>query len=208
MSNRVDDSKCDVFFPSSLDEIQSRMKIQDKDKIEETLKYCESLLATEEERKKTLESKATTLTGITGLASSVIFGFAGFIFDKIRNINVFLLLSVTILYVILSVYITKSIYYSIMALKPDKYLHPDANEIFSLSDKSIEEVRRERAIDSFYSYVKNIDLNNKKATLLLKAQNYFRNSVIALTIISLMLALCVTVSDLFPTIQRLFFIRK
>jgi hypothetical protein len=179
------------------------MKTEEKDKIEETLEYCEDLLNSEEERKKTLESKATTLTGITGLASSVIFGFAGFIFDKIKNLNLLLLFFVTVFYIILSIYVSRSIYYSIMALRPEKYVHPDANDIFLLSDKSIGEVRKERAISSFYSYVRNIEINNKKGTLLLKAQKYFRNSVIILALISLILGLHVFFSELWPFVLNI-----
>lgn len=205
MSKELDKNTLNNIFPSNMDEIRDKMKIEDKEKIEETLKYCESLLDSEEQRKKTLESKATSLTGITGLASSVIFGFAGFIFDKIKNLNLLFLFIVTVLYTVLSLYIIRSIYYSIMALKPEKYVHPDANDIFQLSNKSIDAVRKERAISSFYSYVKNIETNNQKGNWLLNSQRCFRNSIIVLALISVLLGVYVLISDILPLAKNIIF---
>lgn len=85
-------------FPTSIGEIREKINTNDDKKIEEFVTYCSTLLGAEEDRKKTIESKATTLTGISGLASSVIFGFGGFIFGKIRGFDKVTLLLVIILY--------------------------------------------------------------------------------------------------------------
>lgn len=183
-------------FPSSLKEIREKIKTDDEGKINEFLDYCSDLVDMEEERKSTIESKATTLTGVSGLASSVIFGFGGFIFDKIKGLDKLTIFFVTILYLLLSFCLVKSIFYSIKALKFQKYTYPDANDIFLLSDKPVVEVKKERAISLFYSYVKNIEVNNNKGTFLLIAQESFRNSVFLLAIISVTLGFYIFFKEL------------
>jgi len=74
-------------FTLSEDEIIERLRTEDKDVIDEIHKTCLDLLYKEEERAKSTDSKGSSLIGIIGLSSSLIFTLGGILIEKISNVN-------------------------------------------------------------------------------------------------------------------------
>ena len=81
------ESKDDRPFTLSEDEIIERLRIEDKDVIDEIHKTCFDVLYKEEERTKSIDSKGSSLIGIIGLSSSLIFTLGGILIEKISNVN-------------------------------------------------------------------------------------------------------------------------
>jgi len=65
----------------SPEQIKDGLAVDDTKKVRETLDFCKWLFEREEERTRTLESKAVTLTGFTGLTTAFVSGFAALLLD-------------------------------------------------------------------------------------------------------------------------------
>ena len=72
-----------------------------------------------------------------------------------------------------------------------RFTYPSANDIFRLSDATLNYVKRERVASLFYSFARNVRVVNRKATYLSGAQVWFRNSIVLLLTLTSVLALYV-----------------
>jgi len=180
-------------YPSTLSEIRERFDgLRDKEKLNDALEYCTGLLEREEKRSDKVESKAFTLIGITGIATAFITGFAGLLLDGGKINSAWVLIPSAVLYVLVVISLMWTIFLAVKVVTIGDYwfTYPSANDILKLSTASLNYVRRERAASLFYSLAQNCRVVNRKATFLGGAQLWFRNSIVLLLIVSLLLAMC------------------
>lgn len=178
-------------YPTTLPEVRSKLgDLKDEAKLNDAIDYCASLLKNEESRADKIESKAFTLIGITGIAAGLITGFAGLLLDSVKIPSVFVLIFATTFYllVVVSLMLTISLAVKVVIISDYRFTYPSANDIFQLSDASLRYVKHERAASLFYSFAQNVRVINRKATYLAGAQLWFRNSIILLLFLTLVLA--------------------
>jgi hypothetical protein len=84
--------------------------------------------------------------------------------------------------------VTVSFAIGTLRVGPYKFMYPSPGDVFLLAEKTSIFVRRERAASLFRSFVNNQEIVDRKATYLIGAQLWFRNSIF----LSLTLAMLLT----------------
>lgn len=74
-------------FALSDDDILERLRINDKEVVASVYGICLDLLYKEEDRSKNLDTKGSTLLGVSGLTSTVVFSLGGLLIEKIANVS-------------------------------------------------------------------------------------------------------------------------
>lgn len=178
-------------YPSTLQEVRERFgDLKDIEKLEDATGFCTDLLEREEKRLDKIESKAFTLIGITGIAAGFITGFASIILDQSKITSAGVLKPAVLLYILVAISLMWTIYLAVkvVAVGEYRFTYPSANDIFKLSDSPLHDVKQEHVLSLFYSFAKNQQLINRKATFLNGSQLWFRNSIFLLLILSLLIA--------------------
>jgi hypothetical protein len=80
-----------------------------------------------------------------------------------------------------------TLYLALKVVRISAYTYPSADDIFSLTTSSIQEVKRKRVSSLFYSSAQNTKLVNRKGTYLIGAEIWFKNSITLLMCITLLL---------------------
>lgn len=173
-------SKEEKAFTLSDDEIIERLRTDDKHIIDEIHKTCFDILYKEEERTKFIDSKGSSLIGIIGLSSSLIFTLGGILIEKITNVNfpmigcpipwlVFLYFSssLTLLIAIVSSFFAVKTRSDWRWLKDQDIFH---NEMI---EKGINSYKRYMSAHAWYIFRNNFEINENKAGRLKRAQLLF-----------------------------------
>lgn len=178
-------------YPMSLKEARERFGDLEGEKLDDALEYCGELLTREDDRSDKIESKAFRFIGITGIAAGFIAGFPALLLDREKLALIPVLLVVAGLYVPVVLSLMFTIYLAVKVVTVGDYVftYPSASDIFELSEASLQYVKRKRAASLFYSFAQNHGVANRKATYLGGAQLWFRNSVVLLLVLTLLLAL-------------------
>ena len=172
-------------------------ELTDSTKLNEALDFCNELLKREEDRRAIIESKAFTLISITGVAAGLITGLAGQLVgidvgavNTLPTVVGYFRLFSSVLYLVSVLSMMCTIYLCMLVVSVGNYqfAYPNASDIFSLSVASLHYVRHERLVDLYYSFVINSEIVNRKGTYIRCAQTWFRNSVVLLIFMTLVLA--------------------
>lgn len=167
-------------LPESREEIAAALALKDSRKIDEALTYCKDLFDREEERTRTLESKAITLTSFAGLTAAFVSGFAGLLLDS-EKIPCWPARAVLLLpYIAIVCAFARTILCALRVVKvgdPYRFAAPAPTDILNLSIDTPQGVRLERAVDFFYAYRTNLVINNNKASYLMSAQRGFATAM-------------------------------
>lgn len=185
-------------FPSTFGEIRKSLGDLEGEKLDDALANCSDLLNREDDRSNKIESKAFTLIGITGIATGFITGFATLLLDRGKITSVAILTVAAFLYVlvVLSLMLTIYLAVKVVTITDYRFTYPSANDILNRSMACLSYIKRERTIALFYSFVKNIREINRKATYLGGAQLWFRNSIVLLLVLTLLLAIYAPIGSL------------
>lgn len=176
---------------SRLSEIRTSFSGLEKGKVDEALTYCDGLLKREDERSAKIESKAFTLIGTTGIATAFITGFAALLLDrgKINSVPVLVIGALGYVLAVASLIFTVYLAVKVVTVGDYKFTYPSASDILKLATQNLIDVRRERATNLLFSYEQNTVAVNYKATYLGGAQLWFRNSVVLLSCLAMILAI-------------------
>ena len=178
-------------FLPSLDEVSSAfLPLEDDDKVEEALDFCKWLFDREEETTKTLQSKATTLTGFAGVTVALVLGFATFLLGPNNLPSAYVLGPMLILYVLIVYCFVRTILCALIVNSVGRYTfkRPSSRDILSLSSHTPTQIRRQRAVDFFDSYANNRAINRDKAGYLISAQRAFAIGSLMLFVIAVLMA--------------------
>lgn len=178
-------------LPSSHEEIRAELALEETDKIEEALDFCQGLFEREEERTKTLESKAMTLTGFAGLTTAFVSGFAALLLGAEEIACKPVLAVLLVLYVLLVYSFVRTILCALRVVRvgdPYIFTSPAPWDIFRLKTDDMDDIHRERAVEFFYSYVKNHAINDDKAGYLRSSQRGFAVAALFLLLLSIVFA--------------------
>jgi hypothetical protein len=187
-------------YPETISEVRAKFSgLVDGAKIDDAVDYCSGLLKREEERSDKIESKAFTLIGITGIAAGFITGFASLLLDRGKMAFVPALVVAVLLYIFVVVSLMMTIFLAVkvVTVLDYRFTYPSANDVFELPKLPLADVKIERAASLFYSFSRNVRVVNRKATYLGGAQLWFRNSIVLLLLLTLLLGLYAPVNLLF-----------
>jgi hypothetical protein len=175
-------------FLPSVDEVASALlPLEDDDEVDEALDFCEWLFDRQEETTKTLESKATTLTGFAGVTVALVLGFATLILNPDNLPSASILSAMIVLYILVVYCFVRAILCALIVLSVGRrynFMHPSSRDILSLHSEGLITVRRQRAVDFFNSYANNRAINRDKAGYLISAQRAFAIGSLILFVIA------------------------
>lgn len=156
-----------------------------KTHLEKTLEYALSCYEAENERIKIVEGKSSLFIGTISIITSVVLGITS-VFIKGSEINTGILILVFLLFM-LTVYMARTIWFSIKTLERKSYFSISIND-FLISDSD----------DSYYKKLiaeitnklrKNSITINRKVDSMTMAQEYFKRSVVIIVLNAFVLLL-------------------
>jgi hypothetical protein len=139
----------------------------------------------EEERRKTVESKSSLFIGTISVVGSVIIGVTS-IFTKENGFNILTLLLVVLLF-ILTLYIVRTIWFSIKALERKNY-HSISPEDF-LINHSGDDYYKQLIIEITNKIKRNALTINRKVDNMTMAQEYFKRAIVIVALYSFVILL-------------------
>ncbi len=171
------------------EEIKPRKKLEKKDinvdktHLEETLKYAIENYKSEEERRKNIESKSSLFISIISVVTAVILGVTT-VLIKVDNFNFILLILIFILF-ILSVYMSRTIWFALKTLERKEYFSISIND-FLIIEK--EDDYFKKLIVEISNKINHNSLTiNEKVDNMTMAQEYFKRAIVVVSIYSLLI---------------------
>lgn len=194
-------NKCKNEQPFTLSdaEIIERLRTDDKDIINEIHKTCFDILYEEEERTKFIDSKGSSLIGIIGLSSSLVFTLGGILIEKISNVNlpiigcpipllVFMYFSSSLTLLIAIIFL----FFAVKTRSDWRWLKDEdifGGEKGEMIDQGINPYKRYMSVHAWMIFRNNFDINENKANYLKKAQCLFIIALVQLIPIIVVLGL-------------------
>jgi hypothetical protein len=167
-------------FTLSEEEIIERLRTDDTAIIDEIHKTCFDILYKEEEHTKFIDSKGSSLIGIIGLSSSLVFTLGGILIEKITNVN-FPIIGCPIPWLVLlyfssSLTLLIAIFYSFLTVRVRadwRWLKDE--DIFhnGMIAQGIKPYKRYMSVHAWKIFQNNFKINESKAINLKRAQLLF-----------------------------------
>ena len=172
-----------------INDLKEQLTNADSESLKEISSFSNDLVNKEDQRRLQIESKANSLIGITGLAAGFITGFAQFSLNSDHYLGGYRI-SLSILYVLIGFALLSTIIIARRATIVDKYayIEPLPQDMLAIRKWSRDILIRNHTAKMMYSSEYNAALNNRKATYVIGAQDWFRNSIVLLLILLLFLA--------------------
>ncbi len=179
-------------YQIAVEKIQEALKDEkDKNKIDELLGLSKSLYDREENRRSTVEAKATTLLGATGLTTTLIVSFGKslfFEFDKLGTLTAF---AFALFFIITLLYFWRTISYSLRALSRSGFQTMLPHEIIEMKDTDECEYKKKIATLILDKTAKNYPPTNVKVDWMVMSQEYFKRGIHTIIIGTIVLSLLV-----------------
>ncbi len=178
------------FQPTKFKEIKNQVGDLTDDKIDDALSFCKEMLDSENDRGDRIESKAYNILGVTGISTAFITGVTSLLSDKASPIHIWLTLIVYFL-IVFALTITVLLASRVVIVGDYKYSYPDISDVFNMGTQDLLETKKERLASYLFSYSKNLQIHNQKASYLTASQIWFRNAIILFLVLSVALAFAV-----------------
>ena len=171
------------------EEIKPRSRLEKNDinvdnrHLEETLKYAIENYKSEEERRKNIESKSSLFISIISVVTAIILGVTT-VLIKVNDFNFILLILIFILF-LLSVYMSRTIWFALKTLERKAYFSISIND-FLISEKEDDYFKR-LIVEISNKINQNSIVINEKVDNMTMAQEYFKSAIIVVSIYSLII---------------------
>lgn len=184
--------------PSTLtdEEILERLRIKDKEVIGSVYSICLDLLYKEEDRSKSLDTKGSTLLGVSGLTSTVVFSLGGLLIEKVSNIPLPIIGRVLpllcLLYVTSSITLLGCILTAVLAIKArSDWRWVDDEDVFRSDVISTDVDGYKRYLSAHYWSIKNnnFKINEQKGKRLIRGYWLFFIALIQILLIVVIIGL-------------------
>ncbi len=183
-------------FLKTKDKIESELKLDSPDKIEDAFNYCRHLYLAEEHHRHKIESRANLLIGAAAITTAFLTGFLCMILYTKSIITLFYVAIILVAYFSIVYFLIKTIHYALDIGHLGKFRidNPDHPDVNSSKDSGLMYVKKYGAVYYYFLFLGNRDVNVNKQRRLSKAQNNIRNAVLALLLISLIFIIDITLS--------------
>jgi hypothetical protein len=163
----------------------------DKGKIDELLGLSKLIHDREEKRRRTVEAKATTLLGATGLTTTLIVGFGKtplFQYDGLGTLTSFVFVG---FFIITLLYFWRTITYSLRALRRSGYETMLPHEIIEMKGTDEFSYKKKMAMLILAKTATNYRPTNEKVDWMVMSQEYFRRGIHTIIIGMIVISLSV-----------------
>lgn len=153
--------------------------------LEKTLQYAIDFYDSEAERKKTVEGKSSLFISIISVITSIILGVTT-VLVKTNDFSIILLFLIFLLFV-LSIYMSRTVWFSLKTLERKAYYSISIND-FLIDEKNDDYFKK--LISEITNKVRNNSIViNEKVDNMTMAQEYFKRAVIIVSFYSLVILL-------------------
>ena len=157
----------------------NEIKVENKH-LEQTLKYTLDFYESEAQRKKTVEGKSSLFISIISVITSIILGVTT-VLVKTNGFSVLLLFLIFLLFV-LSIYMSRTVWFSLKTLERKAYYSISIND-FLIEEKN-DEYFKKLISDITNKVRKNTIIINEKVDNMTMAQEYFKRAIIIVSFYS------------------------
>jgi hypothetical protein len=158
--------------------IEESLTSADESLLDYIIGQLEKSIEGEEQRRATIEGKATNISGFSGVLIALLAGFANALLEDES-----IIISVLFFVVILALVMTITL--SVRALRLRGSQQPNVKDILRITSISKPAFLRSYAAALLVSYEDKQAVDNDRGTYLLGAEDWFRNAMIMLTILVL-----------------------
>lgn len=171
--------------PQEFKQLNEDEILVDKSHLDKTLEYTLDCYNQEAERRKSIESKASLFIGTISVVTSVVLGVTS-ILVKENSFNITVSILVFLLF-ILTLYMSRTVWFSIKALEREKYY-----------SKAVDDFLINSADESYYKQLiaaitnkirKNAITINGKVDNMTMAQEYFKRAIVVVALYSFIILL-------------------
>ncbi|MCD8455219.1 hypothetical protein LNJ08_12540 [Tenacibaculum finnmarkense genomovar ulcerans] len=148
--------------------------------LEQTLKYALDFYESEAQRKKTVEGKSSLFISIISVITSIILGVTT-VLVKTNDFSVVLLFLIFLLFV-LSIYMSRTVWFSLKTLERKAYYSISIND-FLIGEKS-DDYFKKLISDITNKVRKNSKVINEKVDNMTMAQEYFKRAIVIVSFYS------------------------
>ncbi|MCL4476569.1 MAG: cell division protein ZapB [Nitrospirae bacterium] len=174
------------------EKIQEALKDEkEKGKVDELLSLSKSIHDREEERRSTIEAKATTLLGATGLATTLIVSFGKSLLFEFEKLGALTATAFAVFFLVTLLYFWRTIAYSLRALSRSGFLTMLPHEIIELKGIDECEYKKRMAAVILDKTAKNYPPTNVKVDWMVMSQEYFKRGIYTIIIGTIVLSLLV-----------------
>jgi hypothetical protein len=167
--------------------IYEKVQGLDLKKVEDALSYTKGLLDEESTRGEKIDSKAFNLIGVTAISTAFVTGISSLLPKGNHTIAFLIILALLYLTIVFSLTFTILLSSRVVRVGNYSYSVPEVTDVFKMKSQSLLEAKKERLASYVYCYSKNYRVNNVKASYLMGAQLWFRNSMIAFLLLAFIL---------------------
>ena len=167
-----------------------------KSKIDQAVAYAKDEIERLERAGNTVQSKAVTLMGATGISASFILGFSGFLIENFSGREDWSLWLGILFFVTLALSFGATTIFSLKTNTVSAFTYPKLMDVNILIDKGTLPFKREYLASLLHSARKNRNVVNVKTSYLIFAQKWFRNSVVLLLLLSILLSANLSLANL------------
>ena len=157
----------------------NEIKVENKH-LEQTLKYALDFYESEAQRKKTVEGKSSLFISIISIITSIILGVTT-VLVKSNDFSVVLLFLIFLLFV-LSIYMSRTVWFSLKTLERKAYYSVSIND-FLINEKNDDYFKR-LVSDITNKVRKNSIVINEKVDNMTMAQEYFKRAIVIVSFYS------------------------
>jgi disulfide bond formation protein DsbB len=157
----------------------NEIKVENKH-LEQTLKYAIDFYESEAQRKKTVEGKSSLFISIISVITSIILGVTT-VLVKTNDFSVVLLFLIFLLFV-LSIYMSRTVWFSLKTLERKAYYSISIND-FLIGEKN-DDYFKKIISDITNKVRKNSIVINEKVDNMTMAQEYFKRAIVIVSFYS------------------------
>lgn len=157
----------------------NEIKVENKH-LEQTLQYAIDFYESESQRKKTVEGKSSLFISIISVITSIILGVTT-VLVKVNDFSIVLLCLIFLLFV-LSVYMSRTVWFSLKTLERKAYYSISIND-FLIGEKN-DDYFKKLISDITNKVRKNSIVINEKVDNMTMAQEYFKRAIVIVSFYS------------------------
>jgi hypothetical protein len=174
------------------EKIQEALKDEkDNKKIDELLDLSKSIHDREEKRRSTVEAKATTLLGATGLTTTLIVSFGKSLLFEFEKLGALTAAAFAVFFIVTLLYFWRTIAYSLRTLSRSGFQTMLPHEIIELKGMDESDYKKKMAALILGKTAQNYPPTNVKVDWMVMSQEYFKRGIYTIIIGTAVLSLLV-----------------
>ncbi|WP_342979224.1 hypothetical protein [Bacteroides stercoris] len=173
---------------SGINELVTNDVIVNQNNLQKTLDYIFNCYNAESDRRKTIESKASSFIGTISVVTSVVLGVTSMLVKEESNSDMNVLLAILILLLfVLTIYMSRTIWFSVRVLERSNYHSISATDFMQSGQD--DDYYKKIIVEVSNKIARNAQTINDKVDNMTMAQEYFKRAIVVVALYSFVILL-------------------